>query len=161
MEQLQPSRSAPILHPRLKWLRRIALTTALALLVLSGVIYAQMGQIPADLDTSTSKLSQNGLYQVSYRPTEATPPVNQLQSWLLEVETADGDPVAEATITLDGDMPQHGHGLPTAPVVSGQGDSSYLVEGLKFQMGGWWYTEFHIRSPLGDDRVRFDFVLEQ
>lgn len=36
-------------------------------------------------------------------------------------------------------MSQHGHGLPTRPqVTQNLGNGDYLVEGTKFQMGGWW-----------------------
>jgi hypothetical protein len=123
---------------------------------------SQMGQqIPDDLDTSTSKLSENGLYRVSYEPTEMPVGIGSLQTWRLEVATPEGEQVMDATVTVNGDMPGHGHGLPTSPIVTAQEDGSYLLEGLKFQMGGWWYTEFKISSPLGDDTVRFDFVLKR
>ena len=62
-----------------------------------------------------------------------------MHQWTLHVERADGTPVDDATITVDGDMPQHGHGMPTQPqVTENLGNGDYLVDGLKFQMGGWW-----------------------
>ena len=70
------------------------------------------GQCPADLDYSTTSESDNGLYRVSYTASNGTIPVNQMHEWTLHVESADGTPVEDATITVDGDMPQHGHGLP-------------------------------------------------
>jgi len=63
-------------------------------------------------------------------------------------------------IRVDGDMPEHGHGLPTRPRVTAYlGNGDYLVEGMKFQMTGWWYVEFDVSAGGTQDTVRFDFVL--
>src|SRR5215211_7514236 len=111
-----------------------------------GVMMA-MNPIPTDLDTSTTRASDNGLFNVSYAPSSGTVPVNQMHQWTLHVETADGQPVENATITVNGDMPQHGHGLPTRPRVTQYlGNGDYLVEGLKFQMSGWWLMDFTITA---------------
>jgi YtkA-like len=155
----------PLVNKRGLYIRRF-LFIAIALVAVSfGAMFFAMSQmsqqIPGDLDTTTTKPSANGLYEVSYQPSEEPIPIGSLQSWRLEVTTPEGERVQDATVTVAGDMPGHGHGLPTSPVITAQEDGSYLVEGLKFQMGGWWYTEFKISSPLGDDTVRFDFVLER
>ena len=144
---------------RLKGWRRILLI-ALPIVLILVVVVAQMMKVPADLDTSSEKLSDNELYLVSYQPAQEPVPVNALQTWTLQVTTPDGEPVTDAELSVEGDMPQHGHGLPTAPTVSNVGEGNYLVEGLKFQMGGWWYTQFGINSALGEDSVRFDLILE-
>jgi hypothetical protein len=84
-----------------------------------------------------------------------------MHQWTLHVETADGQPVENATITLDGDMPQHGHGLPTSPQVTEYlGNGDYLVEGLRFQMGGWWVMDFAITAEGQSDTVRFNMIVE-
>src|SRR5215211_7077122 len=125
-----------------------------------GVMMA-MNPIPADLDTSTTRSSDNGLFKVSYTPSSDTIPVNQMHQWTLHVETADGQPVENATITLDGDMPQHGHGLPTRPQVTKYlGNGDYLIEGLKFQMGGWWVMDFVITAQDHSDTVQFNMMLK-
>jgi len=77
------------------------------------------------------------------------------------VATPDGQPVTDAVITVDGDMPQHGHGLPTRPQVTKHlGNGDYLVEGLKFQMGGWWVVDFTIDANGKHDTVRFNMILK-
>jgi hypothetical protein len=117
--------------------------------------------IPSDLDYSTTRLSENGVFNVSYTAVEGNVPVNQIHAWTLHVETADGQPVEDAAITLDGDMPQHGHGLPTRPRVTKYlGDGDYLVEGLKFQMAGWWVMDFTITAAEQTDTVRFNMRLQ-
>ena len=65
-----------------------------------------------------------------------------------------------ATILVDGGMPQHGHGLPTKPRVTRQmGNGDHLVEGMKFNMGGWWVVEFPIRASAGTDTLVFNLSL--
>jgi hypothetical protein len=105
--------------------------------------------------------SDNGLFHVSYTSANGNVPVNQMHQWTLHVETADGQPVENATITLDGDMPQHGHGLPTNPQVTEYlGNGDYRVEGLKFQMGGWWVMDFVITAEGQSDTVQFNMLLK-
>lgn len=120
-----------------------------------------MNPVPSDLDTSTARSSDNGLFNVSYASANGTVPVNQMHQWTLHVETADGQLVENATITVDGDMPQHGHGLPTRPQVTEYlGDGNYRVEGLRFQMGGWWVMDFAITAEGQRDTVRFNMLLK-
>jgi hypothetical protein len=58
-------------------------------------------------------------------------------------------------------MPQHGHGLPTAPQVTEYlGNGDYLVEGMKFQMGGWWEVRFNITAGDLNDTITFNLTLE-
>lgn len=124
-------------------------------------VMMSLNPIPTDLDTSTTRSSDNGLFNVSYTPSVGTIPVNQMHQWILHVETVDGQPVENATITLDGDMPQHGHGLPTRPQVTEYlGNGDYRVEGLRFQMGGWWVMDFVITAEGQKDTVQFNMMLE-
>ena len=76
----------------------------------------------------------------------------------LELRDRDGDPVEGASIGVDGDMPEHGHGLPTEPRVRELGDGRYEVDGMKFQMGGIWYVEFAIAAAPGRDVARVEFI---
>jgi hypothetical protein len=77
------------------------------------------------------------------------------------VESAEGTPVEDATITVDGDMPEHGHGLPTSPRVTRYlGNGDYLVEGFKFQMGGRWLVDFTITANGQTDAVHFNMMLK-
>ena len=119
-------------------------------------------EVPADLDYSTTRQSDSGLFNVSYTASTGTVPVNQLHQWTLHIETANGQPVENATISVDGDMPQHGHGLPTQPrVTKNLGNGDYLVDGMKFQMGGWWVMDFNITADGQTDAVHFNMMLKQ
>jgi hypothetical protein len=58
-------------------------------------------------------------------------------------------------------MPQHGHGLPTSPqVTQNLGNGDYLVEGMKFQMPGWWEVRFNILAGGQSDAITFNLTLE-
>ena len=145
----------------LLWIGTVLGGLILVFAIYMGIMMARMSDIPADLDTSTTRSSNNGLFKVSYTPSSSTIPVNQMHQWTLHVETVDGQPVENATISLDGDMPQHGHGLPTSPQVTKYlGNGDYLVEGLKFQMAGWWVMDFVITAQGQSDTVRFNMMLE-
>jgi hypothetical protein len=57
-------------------------------------------------------------------------------------------------------MPQHGHGLPTKPhVTQDRGNGEHMVDGMKFNMGGWWVVTFRVASSLGADSVTFNLKL--
>ncbi len=152
---------------RRRWVWWTAGTFGLLLLV-GAISFAIMLQRMADentpppnLDVSRTRMSAQGLYSGAYSPSLEPLTIDKLHSWTLHLETPDGKPVEDATITVHGDMPGHGHGLPTKPIVSQhRGNGDYLVEGMKFQMTGWWYVEFEVSAGGKQDTVRFDFVLK-
>lgn len=141
---------------------------ALAVLAIVVVFFAlhfnahHGSSLPVGLDYSTRRSSDNGTFQVSYATSSGQPIViSQMQPWILHVETADGKPAEHAVISVDGGMPQHGHGLPTVPQVTEYlGNGDYLVEGMKFQMGGWWEVRFRITLGAQTDSVTFNLKLE-
>lgn len=115
---------------------------------------------PDDLDLSRDKPTGNGLYRVVIAPERE--PVRQgvMHSWLLTVTTSAGEPVEGAVIAVGGGMPQHGHGLPTSPAATAYlGEGRYRIEGVRFNMGGWWVLEFTVTAPPGADRVAFNLTL--
>lgn len=112
-------------------------------------------------DAANSSLTDNGLYRVSF--TSALDPIaiNQLHSWTVHVETADGRPVEDAQISVDGGMPAHGHGLPTQPqVTQNMGNGDYLLEGVRFQMPGAWVMRFDVSADGQSDGVTFELALQ-
>lgn len=116
---------------------------------------------PADLNLATTRVTDKGLYEVSFTPAIDPIAINQIHSWTLHVKTADGKAVDDATITVGGGMPQHGHGLPTRPeVTQNLGNGDYLVEGLKFQMTGWWEVRYDIVANGQPDGITFNLVLQ-
>jgi len=104
-------------------------------------------------------VSKAGTFKASY--TSEAIAANKIMSWKLKVETADGMPVKDAEIMVEGAMPEHGHGFPTQPkVTKNNGDGTYLVEGIKFSMTGWWTVTFSIKAGGKTDTVTFNIQLK-
>jgi hypothetical protein len=152
----KPKRGRPLV-----WIVAIVGVLVLVFGIFNVVMMKRMKDVPSDLDYSTSRTSDEGLFKVSYTASTGTVPVNQMHQWTLHIETAEGQPVEGASIKVDGDMPQHGHGLPTSPrVTTYLGNGDYLVDGLKFQMGGWWVMDFTINADGQTDAVHFNMMLK-
>ena len=117
-------------------------------------------EMDSDLDTSTSKMSDDGMFHVTVT-TDADPvPINELHTWTLTLMDADMQPVDDATVTFGGGMPAHNHGFPTEPQVTTTGSNGdYLIEGVKMQMSGHWEMIFDIESGDMADTITFNIVL--
>ncbi len=107
---------------------------------------------PPDLNIDSFQLSreQNYFAHIEVHTTTSdraaeTVPLNKIHQWRLLLTDMDGAAVSGAKIEITGHMPGHVHGLPTQPVVNREIEPGvYLVEGVKFQMKGWWVMKFHI-----------------
>jgi hypothetical protein len=117
-------------------------------------------QRPADSEFGLGpRASASGTYVATIETSQPLR-VRRMQTVKLTVHRVDGTPVDGATIVVDGGMPEHGHGLPTEPrVTRSLGAGAYQVEGLKFNMGGWWELKFRITSAAGTDSVTFNLDL--
>jgi YtkA-like len=105
-------------------------------------------------------MSENGLFRASWESRPEAPEINEIHEWVLHVETAAGEPAAGAIVTVNGDMPAHGHGMPTEPQVTADlGGGDYLVEGMSFQMGGYWIVDVTVTLDGMTDLVRFGLDL--
>jgi hypothetical protein len=119
-----------------------------------------MAEVPEDLDTSTTRMTNQGAFQVSVSSNLNPPDINEIHSWTIHLETPDGQAVENAQIAVDGGMPQHNHGFPTAPEVTEKlGGGDYLLEGVKFNMAGWWELKLAISAGDQTDDVTFNLVL--
>jgi len=117
---------------------------------------------PKDLDLRLTRPSVDSKYLVTLQPPAVPAAINQMHSWQLKLALPTGAPVANARITVDGGMPQHGHGLPTRPQVTRElPEGGYLIEGMKFSMTGWWEIKLAIEGPAGSDRVTFNTVVAE
>ncbi len=105
------------------------------------------------------RASSSGVYQVMLDPVQPIR-IRRIQNMRVVVSDAVGQPVNGAAITVDGGMPEHRHGLPTQPrITRGLGGGAYEVEGVKFNMGGWWELKFAIAGDAGTDSVTFNLDL--
>lgn len=141
-------------------LRTLRTAAALAAVTLLPVACMAFARPPVDLDYGRTRTSEGRTYVATIKPQGDSIPQGKLQRWALHLATAAGTPVDSASISVDGGMPQHGHGLPTKPrVTRALGNGDHLVEGLKFNMGGWWVVKFHVTSAAGRDSVVFNVRL--
>jgi hypothetical protein len=133
--------------------------------LVAGAAFALSGcmlfaKAPAELDYSRTRTSAAGLYRATIVPQGGSIPQGKLQRWTLHLENSAGAPVDSASVAVDGGMPQHGHGLPTKPrVTRALGNGDHLVEGLRFNMGGWWVVTFQVSSAAGSDSLVFNLKL--
>ncbi len=137
---------------------------ALGLALMGGCTRPMMSHGDAERPAASEfglgpRASAGGLYEATLEPAEPLR-TRRMQTVKLLVRTAGRAPVEGASIRVDGGMPEHGHGLPTTPrVTRGLGGGTYQVEGLKFNMGGWWELTFRITSAAGTDSVTFNLDL--
>jgi hypothetical protein len=116
---------------------------------------------PTGLDLSLQHASAQGRYTVQIEPPAAPLAINQMHAWQIKLAAPDGAPVRNARIAVDGGMPQHGHGLPTRPQVTREiAAGTYLMEGMKFSMTGWWEIRLAIQAAEGADTAVFNTVVD-
>jgi YtkA-like len=150
------------------FMQRAALTLAvvIAAATLTACSHAMMmihgtgAKRPAASDFGFGpRLSAGGRYVALLEPFQPLR-LRQMQTVRVRLHDAKGRAVDDAQISIDGGMPQHGHGLPTRPLVTRcLGDGIYEIEGVRFNMGGWWEFKLVIASSRGGDLVTFNLDL--
>ncbi|MBP1885800.1 FixH family protein [Sinorhizobium mexicanum] len=145
-----------ILKSRLLWAAPLALITMVGL----GAAAKMRSPLPENLDLSLTRYSDAGLYQTRLDTDMNPVSIGAMHAFIVTLRTRDGRPVEKAALTIDGGMPQHGHGLPTTPRVTADlGGGRYRVEGIKFNMPGWWTVTVHATSGAGGDETTFNLKL--
>ena len=150
---------------------KIRITFVAALVVLAAVATTGCGHLmmmlhgsgvarPLETEFGTGpRASAAGQFTAALQPDQPLRP-RRMQTMRVAITDAAGAPVDDATITIDGGMPQHGHGLPTRPrVTRALGNGLYEIEGVRFNMGGWWQFKLAIDAPAGSDIVTFNLAL--
>lgn len=153
------------------WRRCIGRKLGALALVLVPVAFAACGHLHMMLGGSGAERpaaeafglgprpSLNGLYVATLEPGEPLRP-RQMRTVRAVVRDSTGSPIDGAAIRVDGGMPQHNHGLPTRPRVTPNGAAgTYDIEGVRFNMGGWWEFKLLIDGAAGSDVVTFNLDL--
>ena len=117
-------------------------------------------QRPAEAEFGLGpRSSATGRYLATLEPEGELRP-RRMQTVRVTVIDGEGHAIDGATLTIDGGMPQHGHGLPTRPrVTESLGDGAYVIEGVRFNMGGWWEFKVTIAVDGDPDTVTFNLSL--
>jgi len=124
--------------------------------VLVGALLAasMVEEIQAESADSRVWISQSGLFHATYKSKLQPIVINRIHNWVLRVELADGQPVTNADITVEGGMPAHDHGLPTLPrMTQSLGNGEYLIEGMRFHMNGYWEISITINAGSDHDTI--------
>jgi hypothetical protein len=125
----------------------------------SGGSTASAQPAAAAKPTLTSTTPQRGgMLKIQIGAAPPSIPIGVTHAWTVSVSSAGGDPVGGCKVEFDGSMPEHGHGLPTAPRVSaGPNSGQYRVEGVRFSMPGYWRLD--VRATCGDSALDAAFDL--
>jgi hypothetical protein len=142
---------------------KIAAAVTLVIAIAAGADAMMFGRGPKKPASSEFGLGPRtgaqGMFVATLQPDQPLR-VRKMQAVRVAITDAAGKPIDGAVITVDGGMPQHGHGLPTRPrVTRSLGKGLYEIEGLRFNMGGWWELELAIATSAGKDTVTFNLSL--
>ncbi len=106
-----------------------------------------------------SQTGTNNRYQ-AHLNCETAPDTGPFQQCIVSFTDLQQQNITPDTVLIDGGMPQHGHGLPTSPVLTPLEQSGhYRIDGLKYNMPGAWLLGFKIITPRGEDKIIFDFII--
>lgn len=138
-------------------LPRIPAAIAVALV---GTLAFTACATPSNLDLTLQHPSRQGKFLVRMEPPATGAAINQMHTWQVRLTAPDGTAVSQAKVSFDGGMPQHGHGFPTRPRVTGEVNPGvYALEGMKFSMTGWWDMRLAIQAGDVSDTAVFNVVL--
>jgi hypothetical protein len=139
-----------------RWTRAVLASALLAAPsgIMSDVQGVDAQGVVARAGAGELRISRSGEFQVRYAGDLQPPAINRIHGGVLHLETRTGEAVADARLTIAGGMPEHDHGLPTQPRVTGYlGDGNYRVEGLRYHMHGAWELVITIDAQGKRDTV--------
>lgn len=132
----------------------------LALCLPTAMLAAAPSEVAAGSGAEDLHRSEAGHFQLAFEPRLEPLAINVMHGWLLTLRDASGAPVEGAAISVVGGMPEHDHGLPSAPRVTRElGGGRYLLEGVKFHMNGRWELVFSVAAAGVTDRIVVDVEL--
>lgn len=106
--------------------------------------------------------SNDGRYFVAYTPRPNPIPLNEMFELDVMVFDSGDAPTSAADVALgvDGAMPEHEHGMNTAPVVVREAVGRFKVSGMLFHMSGYWQLYFDVTRGPVTERAQFDVRLD-
>ena len=86
--------------------------------------------------------------------------INEMHSWRIKVLDSESEPVTNASISIEGGMPDHDHGLPTRPRITSEiRPGTYLLQGIRFHKPGKWECKFIITTGTRQEIGLAEFEL--
>jgi hypothetical protein len=105
---------------------------------------ASFGTAPIQVVTSDSGTMRVEVWSAPDPPTHGATKLK-----LVVHDAATSAPITGLTITVQAWMPAMGHGAPGTPIITDEGDGSYLVDVSLF-MAGTWQLRTRIAGPMAD-----------
>jgi hypothetical protein len=78
--------------------------------------------------------------------------------WTIEIQTASGTRVPNASLALESWMPDDERFVAVHPRVSELSEGRYRVDGLRLDRPGWWNVRLAISAASGTDSLAFNLV---
>ncbi len=104
--------------------------------------------------------TEAGRYHVELMPENGQAPIAEIHNWKVRLTTSEDEAFVPTRLGLAGGMPAHGHGMQTEARVTQQlEDGTFLIEGIKFHMGGEWELIVGVDGPAGFDTATFTLKL--
>lgn len=118
------------------------------------------GQVLEDVDIA-ARVDGGASLSLKFVEGEPMPPVVGNNSWLFALEL-DGVPFAGAAehVIVTPFMPDHGHGTPTAVVVTETSAGSYQFEPVHTRMAGFWEIRIDVDTADVDATLVFGVCVE-
>ncbi len=89
-------------------------------------------------ETVSEAMTEGGSYAVSFAVLEQGFPLSEEFDLAFTVANADKSPAADVELSVTAWMPNHGHGMNQEPIVTANGDGTFLVAGMLLHMSGAW-----------------------
>ena len=82
-------------------------------------------------------------------------PLNEIFSFEIELVSGPAE-----RVSVDADMPSHGHGMITEPVVTQIDATHYQVDGMMLHMPGYWEIYVEVTRDSESERFMLPLTLE-
>lgn len=103
--------------------------------------------------------TDRGNFHVTIQPEGGA--ITRNRHFSLEVLVEPGaEAKAPASVSVDADMPSHGHGMNTKPETIHEGGSRYRAKGMLFHMAGQWSIMVEISEGANKERAFFPVSME-
>lgn len=118
------------------------------------------GQALPDVEVQ-ARVDGGASLKLTFIDGEPMPPVVGNNSWLFAFEL-DGEPFEGAAedITVTPFMPDHGHGTPTAVVITETSAGTYQFEPVHTRMAGYWEIRVGVHTAALDTELVFGVCVE-
>jgi hypothetical protein len=92
--------------------------------------------------------SEDGAWSITFIRADPAPPEKGDNRWVLGLTAADGSAPTDAHLSVEPEMPDHGHGTNPSEFVAIWDDdaSAYVIDDLYLTMAGYWAFTFSVTA---------------